>query len=606
MIESGFKYLCFEIYTMNTTIFKVPGLDCPAEEALIRNKLKNINEIKDLQFNFINQELKITHNLSTVKTIQTAIAEIGMQANLKDTATSAKPLNASKKANFKKWLLIIVSGILALAAEITAYIQGSEKSALVFVLSLLAIALTGGPTFKKGFIALRTVTLNINFLMMVAICGAVLIGEWPEAAMVTVLFTLAEVIERYSLDKSRMAIEKLMELAPETALVKSLDSWETKPIKLIQLDDTVKVKPGDKIPLDGIITNGQSMINEAPITGESMPVSKNIGDIVYAGTINENGSFEFKVTAEAANTLLAKIVLSVEEAQADRAPTQRFVDQFSKIYTPIMVVLAILIALIPPLVFSAPFYPWIAKALILLVIACPCALVISTPVTVVSGLAAAAKLGLLIKGGTYLENGHKLQAIALDKTGTLTQGKPAVTDIVAFNNITNEQLLTIAASLDTHSEHPVAYAIVNHWESKNIKDSLLEVDQFLAIPGRGVTGYIENKQYYVGNHKLAEENGICNAEVESVLEKIEQEGKTTVVISTSRQVLGIIAVSDSLRPSSKEAISRLRKIGVKTIMLTGDNKIMAQTIGKQVGIDEVNANMLPEDKLAIIDRLINK
>ncbi|MCE3269359.1 MAG: heavy metal translocating P-type ATPase [Burkholderiales bacterium] len=294
------------------------------------------------------------------------------------------------------------------------------------------------------------------------------------------------------------------------------------------------------------------------------------------------------------------------KAQADRAPTQRFVDQFSKIYTPIMVVLAILVALIPPLVFSAPFYPWIAKALILLVIACPCALVISTPVTVVSGLAAAAKLGLLIKGGTYLENGHKLQAIALDKTGTLTQGKPAVTDIVAFNNITNEQLLTIAASLDTHSEHPVAYAIVNHWESKNIKDSLLEVDQFLAIPGRGVTGYIENKQYYVGNHKLAEENGICNAEVESVLEKIEQEGKTTVVISTSRQVLGIIAVSDSLRPSSKEAISRLRKIGVKTIMLTGDNKIMAQTIGKQVGIDEVNANMLPEDKLAIIDRLINK
>ncbi|MCE3269360.1 MAG: heavy metal translocating P-type ATPase, partial [Burkholderiales bacterium] len=255
-------------------------------------KLKNINGIKDLQFNFINQELKITHNLSTVKTIQTAIAEIGMQANLKDTATSAKPLNASKKANFKKWLLIIVSGILALAAEITAYIQGSEKSALVFVLSLLAIALTGGPTFKKGFIALRTVTLNINFLMMVAICGAVLIGEWPEAAMVTVLFTLAEVIERYSLDKSRMAIEKLMELAPETALVKSLDSWETKPIKLIQLDDTVKVKPGDKIPLDGIITNGQSMINEAPITGESMPVSRNIGDIVYAGTINENGSFE--------------------------------------------------------------------------------------------------------------------------------------------------------------------------------------------------------------------------------------------------------------------------------------------------------------------------
>ncbi|MBX9867588.1 MAG: heavy metal translocating P-type ATPase, partial [Burkholderiales bacterium] len=465
---------------MKITVFSVLGLDCPAEEKLIRNKFKNISGITNLEFNFIRQELMVTHDLSDVQIILSAIKDIGMEASVKNSGASKQ---IKKKATFayKSWGLIAIAGVMALSAEIYAYMSHNEKSILVILLSIGAIILVGKPTFKKGWLAIRAFTLNINFLMMIAITGAAFIGEWPEAAMVTVLFALAELIERYSLDKARHAIDGLMEMAPEEALVKNGSEWKLTPVIEITQGNIIKVKPGERIPIDGVIVLGHSSINQAPITGESIPVEKNVDDIVYAGTINEHGSFEFKVTTSANNTMLAKIIHSVEEAQAVKAPTQRFVDQFSKYYTPLMVIAAIFIAIVPPLLLGQPFLIWLPKALVLLVIACPCALVISTPVTVVSGLAAGARQGLLIKGGTYLESGHKLKVIALDKTGTITQGKPLVTDIVALNNTTEEELLRIAASLDTHSEHPVAHAIVTHYQQKYSGD-ILEIKQFSAIP----------------------------------------------------------------------------------------------------------------------------
>lgn len=589
---------------MTTTTFSVQGLDCPAEEKLIRNKLDNNDAINKLEFNFISQELKVTHSLSDAGIIIRAIAEIGMQAQ--EITDNVRQRHTKAPVAYGKWLIIALAGAMVLGVEIYALFAGSENSIIVAVLSLLAIVLTGGPTFKKGYLAVRTLTLNINFLMMLAITGAVLIREWPEAAMVTVLFALAEIIERYSLDKARNAIEGLMDLAPEEALVKVGTGWEIKPVAQIILDEIIKIKPGERIPMDGIITDGQSSINQAPVTGESIPVAKTAGDVVYAGTINQNGTLEFKVTATANNSLLAKIIHLVEQAQSVKAPAQRFVDEFSKYYTPLMVVLAVLIAVIPPLLFALPFYPWLSKALVLLVIACPCALVISTPVTVVSGLAAAAKHGLLIKGGVYLEIGHKLRAIAMDKTGTLTQGKPILTDIVAMNNITQEELITLAAALDTHSEHPIAHAIVSYWQKQTPNQILPPVSQFIAIPGRGVSGLIGDTKYYVSNHQLIEDNHVCNPEIEAVLEKFEQTGKTTVIVSTDNEVLGIVAVADTVRATSAEAIAQLHQAGIKTIMLTGDNAVTAAAIAKTVGIDEIYANMLPDDKLTTIDKLIDK
>ncbi|HHI9482626.1 TPA: heavy metal translocating P-type ATPase, partial [Legionella anisa] len=450
--------------------------------------------------------------------------------------------------------------------------------------------------------------MNINSLMLIAIVGAVFIGAWPEAAMVTVLFALAERIERYSLDKARLAIRSLMQIAPEDALIKQDNGqWLSLPIEKVQPGAVFKVKPGERIPLDGVVVSGQSTVNQAPITGESMPVSKQVNDDVFAGTLNEHGVLEVKVTKASGDTLLAKIGKAIEQAQAERAPTQRFVDQFARYYTPIMVLIAVFIALIPPLALGYPFYDWLYKALTLLVIACPCALVISTPVTVVSGLASAAKHGLLIKGGSYLETGYRLKLIALDKTGTLTEGKPVVTDFIVYDKSKTEQeLLLLAASLDSHSEHPVAHALVSYWQQEQPNTTLLEVEQFSALPGRGVKGLVQQKQYFVGNHQLAEDNRVCSPEIEQILKQLEEEGKTTVILSNTTTVLALFAVADTLRKTSQWAISKLHEQGIKTAMLTGDNAVTARAIAKQVGIDEVKANVLPTDKLQAINHLLEQ
>jgi Cd2+/Zn2+-exporting ATPase len=498
---------------------------------------------------------------------------------------------------------LAVAGITATLAEIMELLQLGNQW-IVIALVIASIASGGLTTYKKGWIALKNGNLNINALMSIAVTGAMAIGSWPEAAMVMFLFTLAEVIEAKSLDRARNAIRGLLDLTPETATVQQADgSWVLTDVKAIALGALVRVRPGERIALDGILISGNSAVNQAPITGESLPVDKIVGDEVFAGTINQTGSFEYKVTAEATHSTLARIIHAVEAAQGSRAPTQRFVDQFAKIYTPAVFLLAVLVAVLPPLLMAQSWQEWIYKALVMLVIACPCALVISTPVTIVSGLAAAARKGILIKGGAFLEAGRSMKVLAVDKTGTLTYGKPAQTDFFALSS-NDKHIHEIAISLAARSDHPVSLAIAH--ANQEQKNDLKTVDSFEAILGRGVKGVIEGNLYYLGNHRLIEELGLCSDDIENRLLPLEQQGKTAVLLTNQTEVLAIIAVADTVRETSKQAIDELHQLGVTTIMLTGDNQHTAKAIGKQVGVDEIMGNLLPEDKLKIIDSRLKK
>lgn len=587
-------------------IFIIDNMDCPTEEALIRNKLSAMDGITQLDFNLMQRKLTVTHTLGKSDAIKQALIAIDMHAvPLVATAVRERSNDTPPPNSHKKWWLLGLGGIAAILAEVIAWTGGTDKAWPVVALALFAIAVSGTSTYKKGWIALKNFNLNINALMSIAVTGAVLIGQWPEAAMVMVLFTLAEMIEALSLDRARNAIRGLMEMTPDKASVLQADgAWKELEAATITIGMIARVAPGERIPLDGELTKGQSAVNQAPITGESIPVAKSVGDKVFAGTINETGSFEYRITAVQTDSTLSRIIRAVEDAQGSRAPTQRFVDSFAKIYTPIVFIVALGVAVVPPLLFGLAWMPWVYKALVLLVIACPCALVVSTPVTVVSGLAAAAKAGILIKGGVYLEEGRKLKSLALDKTGTITQGKPVVTDIVSISGA-ESQAITIAATLAGRSDHPVSAALSNHFKLQSTL-VLEEVVDFEAITGRGVKGRIGNQWYYLGNHRLVEELGICNEATEVALNKLEAEGKTAVIISNETAPLAVIAVADTVRESSRQAIAELHALGIRTLMLTGDNELTAKSIARSVGIDDARGNLLPEDKLSVINEELSK
>jgi Cd2+/Zn2+-exporting ATPase len=499
----------------------------------------------------------------------------------------------------KPWWPLVLAGIFALGAETVHWIGLPEW--LSALLALIAITIGGMGTYQKGWIALRHGNLNINALMSIAVTGAVLLRQWPEAAMVMVLFSLAELIEAKSLDRARNAIRSLVQLTPEMATVQqSNGDWVNMPAKKVAIGQIVRVKPGERVALDGTITVGRSSINQAPITGESLPVEKSVGDSVFAGTINESGSFEYQVTAESTHSTLARIIHAVEEAQGARAPTQRFVDQFAKIYTPAVFVLAIAIALVPPLLLGGSWQNWVYQALVLLVIACPCALVISTPITIVSGLAAAARHGILIKGGVYLEEGHKLTWLAFDKTGTITHGKPVLTDTVLLDQPSGLDAVRIATSLAVRSDHPVSRAIATTGQQDGT--ILLDVDDFAAIPGRGVLGTVRGVHYQLGNHRLIHELGVYSPPLEAQLGELEEQGKTVILLTDGERVLVLFAVADTVKNSSRAAIRALHELGIKTVMLTGDNVHTARAIAAQVQLDEALGDQLPEDKLRAIER----
>lgn len=583
--------------------FRIENMDCPTEEALIRSKLAGVSQVEKLEFNLVQRRLAVWHS-GPVSQIEEALKSIGMQATAIDNVPGQRTAPTTLPTQNKQFISLLLGLAAAIGAEIVAWSTGVENSVPVILLAVAAIAVSGLGVYKKGWIALKNRNLNINALMSIAVTGAVLIGQWPEAAMVMVLFSLAELIEARSLDRARNAIQGLVALTPDTVHVRLEDgTWTEREAASVPVGTIARVRPGERIALDGTLTAGQSAVNQASITGESIPVSKSVGDIVFAGTVNETGSFEYRVTAAHSNSTLARIIRAVEEAQGSRAPTQRFVDKFSAVYTPIVFALALAVAVVPPLVLGAQWMPWIYKALVLLVIACPCALVISTPVTVVSGLAAAARMGILIKGCVYLEEGGKVRSLALDKTGTITQGKPVVTDVSPLRGDLDSSL-QLAASLAGRSDHPVSTAVSRYWSDQEGSVSASNVTDFEALTGRGTKAKIDGKWYYLGNHRLVEELGICNDATEAALAKLESDGKTAVMLCDEAAPLLIIGVADTVRETSREAIVQLHKLGVRTVMLTGDNAVTAAAIARQVGIDDARGNLLPEDKLAAVDEEI--
>ncbi len=487
------------------------------------------------------------------------------------------------------------------------YIVGEENS-LGPILFGLAIVVGGYELFIKGFKGLVRFNFNMNTLMTVAIIGAAIIGEWAEGAIVVMLFAISEALEKFSMEKARQSIRSLMDVAPKEATIRRGAQEMQIPVDDIQIGDIMIVKPGQKLAMDGKVIKGNSAVNQAAITGESVPVAKTAGDEVYAGTLNEEGLLEVEVTKRVEDTTIAKIIHLVEEAQAEKAPSQAFVDRFAKYYTPGIMLVALGIAVIPPLLFNGDWSKWIYEGLALLVVGCPCALVISTPVSIVTAIGNAAKNGVLIKGGIHLEETGKLSVIAFDKTGTLTKGVPAVTDIVLLNGQDEKEYLGIAAGIEKWSQHPLASAIVRKADEANIDLTRWEAQDFSSITGKGAKAVVQGKTYYIGSPRLFEELllGGLNAQLSAQIESLQKQGKTVMVLGTEQEASVLIAVADEVRESSRDVIRKLHDLGVKrTIMLTGDNKATGEAIGKQVGISEVKAELLPQHKLEAIKDLKN-
>lgn len=581
--------------------YRIDKMDCPTEERLIRNKLEGMPGVVRLDFNLLDRELTVYHRLDQPREIAAALERLDMAPKLLEANAPVSVLPPALSPRQKG--LLAVAGAAAVAAEIVAWSSGRETSWMVMALAAVSIFSAGLPTLKKGWIALRNLTLNIYFLMSIAVAGAAALGKWPEAAMVVFLFAVAEAIEALSLERARNAIKSLTAIAPETAEVKAGEAWQTRPVAEVAVGSRIRVRTGARVPLDARVASGRAALNQAPITGESLPVDKQAGDLLYAGSIVADGVVEATVTASAGDSTLARIALAIQSAQSQRAPTQRLVDQFARYYTPAVVVFAIAVAILGPLLTGGGWSSWLYEALVMLVIACPCALVVSTPVTVVSGLAAAARHGILVKGGVHLEGGRLLKAVALDKTGTLTLGKPALTDAIALGDMPIAQALRIAASLDDHSTHPVAQALVAGWRERQAGAAVLPADDFGVLQGRGVKGSIDGQVWHLGNHRLAEEIGGCSAALEAQLATLENAGKTAIVLCDATGPAAVFGVADTLRPESAQAVASLRSLHVEPVMLTGDNPATAQAIAAQLGIADARGNLLPQDKQAAVAEL---
>lgn len=507
--------------------------------------------------------------------------------------------------------LVGASGALTGLGLLIEWLHWAPEWAANTCFALATIA-GGLLVFPAAWRALRKGRLDMNVLMTVAVAGAWSIGQGEEAASVVFLFALSELLESWSAGRAKRAIAALLKLSPETALIVGKDGRpEERKVSEVVVGDEMLVRSGSRVPLDGVVLTGNSAINQAPITGESVPVEKSPGDSVFAGTINGEGSLNVKVTKLAGDSTLARIVKLVEEAEGQKAPTQRFVDKFAGIYTPATFVVAILVAVVPPLLFQQAWGDWIYKALVLLVIACPCALVIATPVSIVSGLTALARRGVLVKGGAHLEAVGKLRALAVDKTGTITQGRPQVVKIVPIGKFSDYEILAKAAAIDTHSEHPLAKAVVEEAGKREVIFS--PASDYVSRTGRGAEGRIGGHLHFVGNHKMAHELGSCTDEVEKKLAEIEAQGLSLAVVghaphdSCSGEVLGIIAIGDALRPETPEALKLLHSAGLeKIIMLSGDNQRTASAIASKAGIDEAVGDLLPDQKVERLKELVSK
>ena len=613
LAAAGVDSAALDAATAAGRLYRISTMDCSAEESDIRRALEPLTGIRSLGFQLGARTLRIElHGSDEALYAQAeqAIRRAGYEPQrvvrpvpAAGSTVSGEPAHDHGGSGIGRYALALA---LAVGAELLSFFASGQGvwPYAGMAAAAVAIALAGIDTYKKGIAALLRGKLGINALMAVAVTGAFLIGQWPEAAMVMALYAIAEWIEAKAVDRARNAIKGLLDLTPPMALVRQPGgAWAPMPVAAVPLNAQVRLKPGERVPLDGVVTEGCSAINQAPITGESIPVDKAPGDAVFAGTINTSGELQLRVTALATHSTLARIIHAVEQAQGTRAPTQRFVDRFAAVYTPAVFAIAVAVAVLTPVLTGLTWQESVYKALVLLVIACPCALVLSTPVTVVSGLSAAARRGILIKGGTYLENARRLKAVALDKTGTLTEGKPRLVDWRVWGDGDKAQAQHLAASLAVRSDHPVSQAIAAGLMGTGLADAAGDVLDFQALPGRGVAGTVHGVSLRLGNHRWMHDSGLCSPALEAALARHEEQGRSVTMLADSTRVLAMFAVADTLKPSAIQAVADLKALGVTAVMLTGDNNATAHAIAAQVGIMDARGDLLPEEKLAAIQSL---
>ncbi|MGE3608590.1 MAG: heavy metal translocating P-type ATPase [Bacteriovoracaceae bacterium] len=583
--------------------FKVKGMDCSDEVSAIQRAF-DFEGIFGVEANIMTETVTISHqDTVTQEKLRQTIEKAGVKVVISEEGSFFE-------INLTRIILVSASGLILGIGLVLDWFKLASFS-IQTTLYLLSIVLAGIIIFPKALRALQKQSLDMNVLMTVAVVGAIVIKEFSEAASVVFLFALAELLEAMSVARARRAIKDILSVSSKEATVVEGSKLRDVPIESLKMGDIVLVRPGENIPIDGAVSEGRSNVNQASLTGESKPVSKDVGDSVWAGTTNESGVLKIKAEKEYKDTKIAKVISLVEEAQSEKAPSQRFVDKFASIYTPSILVLAVLVAIVPPLLFQANWEDWFYKALVFLVIGCPCALVIATPVSVVSGLTSLARRGVLVKGGVHLESLGKLQAIALDKTGTITEGTPRVSEVKSFSKLSENEILRITASLESMSTHPLAKAVLHYTSSKNIEYP--HPSDYRIVPGKGAEGLIDGHWYFVGNHVMAHEFGICTPEIEAYLDTVESKAMSVIVLGHRPhegcvgEIFAIFAVGDKIRENIPLSIGRFHKAGVKMVaMLSGDNQKTVNAVAKQVGIDYAKGALLPDQKVQEIKGLVSK
>ncbi len=592
--------------TIKTEELRLEGLHCADCAVTIEQTVAKLGGVEFVKANFTAGKVKIDYDPGQLghDDLVRSVEKIGYKVSTE----THKNLEKKQIWQAREFHFTLISGLLlglGLGVQFfttnQALFEFFGRSVTVSVFFYLTSMFFGAFYFsRQGWASIKNLRFNMNFLMSIAIIGAIIIEEYVEAASLAFLFSLAELLENYAVERARNSLRELMRLSPEEARIRRKNKEVALPVAEVRIGDVLLTRPGEKVALDGEVIAGASSVNQAPITGESVPVKKEVGDKVYAGSINVEGYLETRVTASSENSMLARIIHLVEDAENQKAPSERFVDRFAKIYTPAIIVLAVGVAVVPTLFFGALFNPWFIKALTLLVIACPCALVISTPVSVVSALTNASRNGILIKGGVYLEEMAGVKVIALDKTGTLTKGCLKVADVVPLNGLPNDELLRLAASLEIRSEHPIGKAIV-----ESAGDAKLdEVQDFESIPGQGVLGNLGGKKYRVGRPELFK--NLTDELPIKQMKALQKNGKTTMLVGTESEIIGIIGLLDEVRQGAIKTISKLKKAGKEVVMLTGDNEETARAIANQLNISHFHAALLPEEKVEEIKRLQEK
>ncbi len=593
---------------------------CGEEVGLLRSEVAPLVGGEDnISFDLLRSVMTISGDLDekVSEKIIAAVARTGMEAAPFDGLCASGVCAAAEENLWEKHgrLFSCVAGGVLLAAAFflqalragdipAALTSESGLTSLAVVLYFSSILAGGWFVFPKALYAARRLKADMNLLMTVAVLGAIVLGKWLEAASVSFLFSLSLLLESWSLEKAKREIAALLDIAPRSArfICPADGQIEEKPVDQIPAGTTVVVRPGERIPLDGVITRGTTSVNQAPITGESAAIAKEVGAEVFAGTINEEGAIEFKTTRLFSDTTLSRIIRMVEEGRSRRAPAEQWVDRFARVYTPVMMIIALAIAVVPPLLTGGSWAAWVYRGLVVLVIACPCALVISTPVTIVAGLGSAARNGVLVKGGAYLEAPARIRAIAFDKTGTITYGEPAVKQVMPVGNHSETALIANAAALEIHSTHPVARAIIRHAESIGIRAPLAE--SFTVLPGQGAEGSIGGRTFWIGSQRMLDRWRRESPVFHDEIEKIEEAGNSVMVMWCDDHICGLVTVADRVRPEAREVVAGLKALGLeKVAMISGDNHKTAQLIAAAVGVDEFHSELLPGDKVRLVTEL---